>query len=61
VARAGTDEARANGGERVPDRGAEDHSQGVTLEIGGNPGTKFYGTCTVGGKETSISWRVPAR
>jgi hypothetical protein len=60
VARARRYEARTNG-ERVPDRDAEDRSQGVTLEIGGDSGTKFYGTCTVGGQEKFISWRVAAR
>jgi transcriptional regulator with XRE-family HTH domain len=60
VARARRYEARTNG-ERVPDRDAEDRSQGVTLEIGGDSGTKFYGTCTVGGQEKFISWRGAAR
>ena len=60
-ARAGRDKARKDGGEKPPERDAKDRSRGVALKIGGDPGTKFHGTCTVGGEEKSIGGQVPAR
>ncbi|MDP8948946.1 MAG: hypothetical protein M3N00_01705 [Actinomycetota bacterium] len=61
VARAGSDEAPTNGGKKATGKDAEANSQGVTLEIGGDPGTEFFGTCSVGGEEKTIGGRVPAR
>jgi len=48
VARAGEVEVKENVGE-------------ATLEIGGAPGTRFSGTCAVGGEEREIRGRVPER
>lgn len=53
VARAGDVEARANGG--------GGNTQEVTLEVGGDHGTRFSGVCSVGGQEKVISGRVPER
>ena len=76
VARAGGSKARAGNGavakaeggktrinvrENDPGRDAEDRSQGITLKIGGSPGTIFSGTCSVGGEEKTLGGRVPAR
>ena len=36
-------------------------SREATLEIGGDPGTGFSGTCTVGGEEREVSGQVPER
>jgi hypothetical protein len=61
-ARAGDAEARANGGEdaaRTNGRGGD--TQEVTLEIGGDDGTRFSGVCSAGGQEKVIGGRVPAR
>ncbi len=60
VARAGDAEARANSGEEVVGKNARG-ARKVTLEVGGDDGTRFSGVCSVGGKEKSISGRVPAR
>ena len=40
---------------------AEIRYQGVTLEVGGTPGTKFSGTCSVGSEQNTIGGQVPAR
>ena len=63
VARAGRGKARTNDREKATARDAEgrDSSQGITLKIGGDPGTKFSGRCSVGGEEKVIGGRVPAR
>ena len=62
VARVGDVEARANGGEEVVGTNARGRgAQEVTLEVGGDVGTRFSGVCFVGGEEKSISGRVPAR
>jgi hypothetical protein len=60
VARAGDAEARANSGGEVVGRNARGVRE-VTLEVGGDNGTRFSGVCSVGGEEESISGRVPAR
>ncbi len=60
VARAGDAEARANSGEEVVGKNARGVRE-VTLEVGGDDGTRFSGVCSVGGEEESISGRVPAR
>lgn len=39
----------------------EDGSRKVTLRIGGSPGTKFSGTCVVGGEEKAVGGRAPER
>ena len=41
--------------------GAEPASPGVVLRIEGDPETTFSGICTVGGKESVLSGRVPKR
>ena len=76
VARADGAEARAGGkapergtagGDRSEeDRSEEDRSQkdqrgGLVLEVGGDPGTRFSGVCSVGGKEKTIAGTVPER
>ncbi len=61
VARAGNGEARINDREKTPGRDTVGEDQGVTLEIGGDPGTKFSGTCSVGSEQNTIGGRVPAR
>ena len=58
VARAEGGETRINDREKVRGR---DRSQGITLRIGGTPGTKFSGTCSVGSEEKTLGGRVPAR
>jgi hypothetical protein len=60
VARAGEAEARANGGEEVVGKNARG-ARKITLEVGGDDGTRFSGVCSVGGEEKSISGRVPTR
>jgi hypothetical protein len=61
VARAEGGETRINDREKDPGRNAEDRSREITLKIGGNPGTEFSGTCSVGGEERTLGGRVPAR
>jgi hypothetical protein len=61
VARAGDVEARGYGGEGVVTNGGAGSAQEVTLEVGGDDGTRFSGVCSVGGQEKSISGRVPER
>jgi hypothetical protein len=62
VARAGDVEARAKGGEdEVVTNGGGGSAQEVTLEVGGDDGTRFSGVCFVGGQEKVIGGRVPAR
>jgi hypothetical protein len=61
VARAEGGKTRINVRENAPDRDAEDRSQEITLKIGGTPGTKFSGTCSVGGEEKTLGGQVPAR
>ena len=41
--------------------GAGRRSGKVRLKIGGDPGTEFSGTCTVGGEQRDISGQVPER
>jgi len=41
--------------------GAEPDSPGVVLRLEGDPETTFSGICTVGGKESVLSGRVPKR
>ena len=41
--------------------GAEPDSSGVVLRLEGDPETTFSGICTVGGKESVLSGRVPKR
>jgi hypothetical protein len=52
---------RTNDGEKATRRNAGNRYQGVTLEIGGDPGTKFAGICSVGSEQNTIGGRVPAR
>ena len=52
VARAGDVEARANGDSEHP-------SRKVTLEIRGERGTRFSGTCSIGGEDRRFGGRVP--
>ena len=52
VARAGDVEARANDDSEHP-------SREVTLEIRGERGTRFSGTCSIGGEDRRIGGRVP--
>jgi hypothetical protein len=65
TARAGDAEARANAqandGEETKGTGTdgEDVPPKVTLEVGGERGTKFSGTCSVGGEQRRIGGRVP--
>ena len=47
--------------EKAAGRDDGNRSQGITLEIGGNPGTRFSGRCSVGGEEKVIVGRAPAR
>jgi hypothetical protein len=61
VAKAEGGKTRINVHENAPGRDAEDRSQGITLKIGGTPGTKFSGICSVGGEEKTLGGRVPAR
>ena len=62
VARAGDVEARAKGGEDVVGTNGEGESaRAVTLDVGGDDGTRFSGVCFVGRQEKDISGRVPAR
>ncbi len=51
---AGDDEAKAEKDDGV-------RPGGVKLKIGGEPGTRFSGTCAVGGEEREVSGRVPGR
>ena len=60
VARAGDAEVRANSGEEAAGKDARGARE-VTLEVGGDDGTRFSGVCSVGGEEENISGRVPAR
>jgi hypothetical protein len=61
VARAGDVEARANGGEEIVTNGGGGSAHEVTLEVGGDHGTRFSGVCSVGGQEKVIGGRVPER
>jgi hypothetical protein len=61
VARAERGETRINVRDKAPDTDAEDRSREITLKIGGTPGTKFSGRCSVGGVEETLGGRVPAR
>ena len=62
VARAGDVEARAKGGEdAVETNGESGSAQEITLEVGGDDGTRFTGVCSVGGQKKVIGGRVPAR
>ena len=38
----------------------KDGAQEITLTVTGKPGTKFSGTCSVGGEERTLSGRAPA-
>jgi hypothetical protein len=60
VARAGDVEARAKDEEtKSADADSEHTSRKVTLEIRGERGTRFSGTCSIGGEERRIGGRVP--
>jgi hypothetical protein len=61
VARAERGETRINDREEAPDGEAEDRPRGITLKIGGTPGAKFSGACSVGGEKETLGGRVPAR
>ncbi len=61
VARAERGETRINVRDKALDTDAEDRSREITLKIGGTPGTKFFGRCSVGGVEETLGGRVPAR
>lgn len=39
----------------------DDNSSEVTLKVAGDPGTTFFGACSVGGREHDIEGRVPER
>ena len=52
VARAGDVEARANDDSEHP-------SRKVTLEVRGERGTRFSGTCSIGGEDRRFGGRVP--
>ena len=70
-AKAGTGEAAAQAGSvRVTENGpegAEDSAEGrdgnrsVTLEVTGEPGTKYAGSCSVGGDERTFNGEAPER
>jgi hypothetical protein len=61
VARAGDVEARAKDDEETKSKDAdsEEPSRKVVLEIRGERGTRFSGTCSIGGEERRIGGRVP--
>jgi len=61
VARAGDVEARAKDDEETKstDADSEDPSRKVTLEIRGERGTRFSGTCSIGSEERRIGGRAP--
>jgi hypothetical protein len=61
VARAGDVEARAKDDEetRSKDADSEEPSRKVVLEIRGERGTRFSGTCSIGGEKRRIGGRVP--
>jgi hypothetical protein len=61
MARAGDAEARANDGDEGKGTGTdgEDIRRKVTLDVGGERGMKFSGTCSAGGEERRIGGRVP--
>jgi hypothetical protein len=64
VARAGEAVVRVGGFKTAKREGvdASAPSGGVTLNIEGSPGTKFSGTCIIGGKEEKkVNGRVPKR
>src|SRR3712207_949820 len=62
VARAGDAKARAKGGEdAVGTNGEGGSAQEVTIEVGGDDGTRFSGVCSVGRQEKVIGGRVPVR
>ncbi len=67
VARAGDVVARAGEvdiegmDEGAVSPGVEEDFRETTLEIGGDPGTGFSGTCTVGGEERAFRAQVPER
>jgi hypothetical protein len=70
-AKAGTGEAAAQaGGMRITENGpvgVEDSAEGrdgnreVTLTVTGRPGTKFAGSCSVGGDERAFNGEAPKR
>jgi hypothetical protein len=55
VAKAGGEEAKADS------PGDDEDAQEVTLQIEGDPGTAFSGTCIVGDEKREISGQVPER
>jgi hypothetical protein len=61
VARAGDVEARAKDDEETKSKDAdsEEPSRKVVLEIRGERGTRFSGTCSIGGEKRRIGGRVP--
>ncbi len=62
VARAGGAKARAKSGEdAVGANGEGGSAQEVTIEVGGDDGTRFSGVCSVGKQEKIIGGRVPVR
>jgi hypothetical protein len=61
-ARARTRDAVANSeGKTEKEVESEDRSRKVTLKVAGDPGTAFFGVCSVGGREKAIEGRVPER
>ena len=63
---AGNGEAKAGdvvagGGESAEERDAGAQPGSVKLQIRGQPGTQFSGTCAVGDEEREVSGRAPAR
>ena len=63
VARAGEAVVRVGGFKTAKAEGVDTSAPSgeVTLNIEGSPGTKFSGTCILGGKEEKINGRVPKR
>jgi hypothetical protein len=61
AARAGDVEARAEDDEETKstDADSDDSSRKVALEIRGQRGTRFSGTCSIGGEERRIGGRAP--
>jgi hypothetical protein len=61
AAKAGDVEARAEDDEETKstDADSEDSSRKVALEIRGQRGTRFSGTCSIGGEERRIGGRLP--
>lgn len=55
-------ERNAAGGDRSgEDRSEQSRPQGLTLRLGGDPGTRFSGVCSLGKEEQTIGGRVPER